>query len=65
MNTNPEVEIIVACAYGDVGRRLRPNGTLRDWLVGNGFAKVLEDPRPARLTGRAAKKIAEATKAMF
>ena len=65
MNTNPEVEIIRACAHGDVGRRLRPNGTLRDWLVGNGFAKVVEDPRPGRLSGKAAKKIAEATKGMF
>lgn len=65
MNSNPEVEITLACRYGNVGHRFRPNGTLRDWLVNNGFAKVVEDPRPARLTGKAAKKIAEATKGMF
>jgi len=50
----------------DVGTVLQPNGVLRDWLVGNGFGKVIEDDgRPATLKGRAAKKIAEATKSMF
>lgn len=57
---NPEVEIILACAYGDVGVRLRPNATLRDWLVGNGFAKLVEvEARPVRFAGKAAKKIAD------
>lgn len=68
METNPEVEIILACAYGDVGRRLRPNGTVRDFLLGNGFAKIVEaeqPARPARLSARAAKKIADGTKSIF
>jgi hypothetical protein len=63
MNTNLEVEIIRACAYGDVGARLLPNATLRDWLVANGFARVVEiEDRPAKLGRRAAEKIAAATR---
>ncbi len=26
-----------------VGDEITPNGTLRDWLVGNGYAEVVED----------------------
>jgi hypothetical protein len=67
MNSNPEVEIVLACAYGDVGQRLRPNGTLRDWLVGHGFAKIVKpaaagdeaaDPaRPAKFAQKAKAKL--------
>ena len=67
-DNNPEVEIILACAYGDVGARLRPNATLRDWLIANGFARMSEAASPARpgkLTGKAAQKIADATRTLF
>jgi len=62
------VEILVACHYGDVGRRLTPNATLRDWLVSQGYAKVVEaetPERPAKLTARAAAKIGAAVKSLI
>lgn len=58
--TNPKVEIVVACAYGDVGTVLHPNGVLRDCLVGNGYAKVVEaeaPERPARMARKALEKL--------
>lgn len=64
MPDNPEVEIIVACGYGDVGHRLRPNGVVRDWIVGNGYGKVVEAASPARravLSAGAAAKLGAAT----
>jgi len=63
--TSPEVQITVACAYGDVGHRLRPTAMVRDWLIGMGYAKVLTvDPKPAVLTARASEKVAGVARAV-
>ena len=45
-----------------VGDVITPNGTLRDWLVGNGYVVVVtqREERPAQLTHRAARKLAAA-----
>lgn len=55
-----------------VGDEITPNGVLRDWLVGNGYAAIVgsaneaETPsRPAKLAAKAAKKIAEGAKSLF
>lgn len=60
MDTNPEVELTVACGYGDVGFRMRPNALVRDWLLAMGYAKIVEaeqPSRPAKLAGKAAAKL--------
>lgn len=66
--TLKQVRIVVACAYGDVGHKLTPNGTLRDWLIANGLA-VIDDAaapaRPAKLAGKAARKIADTARGLF
>jgi hypothetical protein len=51
-----------------VGDVITPNGTLRDWLVGNGYAQVVQDlvqddGRPATLTRRAVAKLVGAKSA--
>lgn len=52
-----------------VGDIITPNGTTRDFLVGNGYADIVEEAetpaRPGKLAAKAAKKIAEASKSMF
>lgn len=51
-----------------VGDTCTPNGTLRDWLVGNGYAEIVEaetPARPAKLAAKAAKKIAEGARGLF
>lgn len=67
--TLKKVRIVVACAYGDVGREFTPNGTLRDWLLAQGYAVVVNghdlNQRPAKLAGKAARKIADATGKLF
>jgi hypothetical protein len=67
MDNNPEVELTIACGYGDVGQRLRPNGVVRAWIVNNGYGRVVDptDPRPAKLVGKAAKKIADSVKSLL
>lgn len=66
MDNNPEVELTVACGYGDVGQRLRPNAVVRDWIIGNGYGRLVneaESPeRPARMSAKAAKAL---NKSMF
>lgn len=42
-----------------VGDEITPDGTLRDWLVGNGYVDIV-DPKPAKLSKKAADKIAAA-----
>jgi len=34
-----------------VGDEITPNGTLRDWLVSNGYAEVVDDASPVRAQG--------------
>jgi len=34
-----------------VGDEITPNGTLRDFLVGNGFAVIVDEPSPVRAQG--------------
>jgi hypothetical protein len=46
---NPEVELTVACGYGDVGHRLRPNAVVRAWIIDNGYGKLVGQP-PADLS---------------
>lgn len=51
-----------------VGDEIEPNGTLRDWLVGNGYADIIETEspsRPAKMAHKAAKKIADGAKSLF
>lgn len=63
--TQKEVEFIRPWQTYRVGERIKPNGTHRDWLVANGYAKVIEaaaPERPARFSAKAAQKISQATK---
>jgi hypothetical protein len=34
-----------------VGDTITPNGTLRDWLIGNGYCELLPDKKPASRGG--------------
>lgn len=55
--TLKQVRIKVACAYGDVGSTFTPNGTLRDWLIANGYAELLpEKPAGVKNKARAAEE---------
>lgn len=47
-----------------VGDVITPNGTLRDWLLANGYAEPVSAAatRPLRLSARAAAKIAHSGK---
>lgn len=35
-----------------VGDVIEPNGALRDWLVGNGYVEVIDEPSPVRAQGQ-------------
>lgn len=62
--TLKKVRIKLAWQNYRVGDEFTPNGTLRDWLVGNGYADVIEaasPARPARLSHKAAAKLGEIT----
>lgn len=51
-----------------VGDEITPNGTLRDWLVQNGYVEILEagsPARPAKLSARAASKVASVAKRLL
>lgn len=57
-------------AWGNyrVGDEITPNGTLRDFLVNNGWAEVVEAEsggRPAKIAGKAARKLASAAAGLF
>lgn len=60
------VRLTRACGYGDVGRVFTPSGTVRDWIVGNGFGVIVEGNeaeapvRPARLARKALDKLKDA-----
>lgn len=43
MNTLKKVRFKVAWQSYRVGDEITPNGTLRDWLVGNGYVDVVDD----------------------
>lgn len=48
-----------------VGDEITPNGTLRDWLLGNGYVELVEaesPARPAKFAAAAAKKIVAGVK---
>jgi hypothetical protein len=34
-----------------VGDEITPNGTLRDWLISNGYADLVDEPSPVRKQG--------------
>jgi hypothetical protein len=34
-----------------VGDEITPNASLRDWLLGNGYVEVVDDPSPVRAQG--------------
>lgn len=63
------VRIIVACAYGDVGRVFTPNAMDRDFLLGNKYAVLVDEietpGRPAKLAGKAAKTVKDAAARLF
>lgn len=67
MGTLKKIRLTVACGYGDAGFEFTPNGVTRDWLVARGWAVLVDEVelnggRPARLAGKAAKKIADGMK---
>ena len=41
--TLKKVRFIIAWQNYRVGDEITPNGTLRDWLVNNGYVKIVED----------------------
>lgn len=62
------VRFILAWQTYRVGDVITPNGTLRDWLVGNGYATLAEaetPARPAKLGAKAAAKLGADAKALF
>jgi hypothetical protein len=51
-----------------VGDEIVPHGLLRDWLMANGYVEIVADSgpvRPARLSARAAKTIADSQKSIL
>ena len=63
--TLTKVKFVRAWQNYRVGDEITPNGTLRDWLVGQGFAEVVraqQVQRPALLSPRAARKLADGAK---
>jgi len=51
-----------------VGDEITPNGTLRDWLVNNGYAEMIEaetPSRPVKFARKAAQKVAAGAKQLF
>ena len=64
-----QVRFIVSWQTYRVGDVIDPPAALRDWLVANGYVEDVreaESPgRPAKLTAKAAQKIAEGTKRLF
>lgn len=63
-----KVKFKLAWQTYSVGDEITPNGTLRDWLVGNGYVDLVEAEtpgRPAKLAHKAAKKIADGAKSLF
>lgn len=57
------VRFILAWRDYSVGEVITPNGTLRDWLISNGYCELLPDkPRGVR---NAAKVIDQAKGALF
>lgn len=63
----PSVRFKLAWQTYRVGDVIQPNGTLRDWLLANGYVEIIEPAagadRPARLARAAAKKVAEVAQA--
>ncbi len=52
-----KVRFKVAWQTYRVGDVIEPNGTLRDWLIDNGYVVPLDDEKPAeRLTKRSSKR---------
>jgi hypothetical protein len=59
---NKPVRFILAWQTYSVGDVITPNGTHRDWLLDNGYVEPVDsvDRRPARMSNRAAAKVAAA-----
>lgn len=53
-DTLPELEFVLAWQRYRVGDRVRPPASLRDWLIDNGYARIV---RPAKLSALAAAKL--------
>lgn len=47
-----------------VGDEFTPNGTLRDWLVGNGYVDIVVDPKPTGTVGKIGKAAANLGRAI-
>lgn len=62
-----EVRFKLAWQHYRVGDVIKPHGMQRDWLIANGYVELVKPmaDRPAKLAGKAAKKIADATKGIF
>jgi len=64
-----KVRFIAAWQSYRVGDIIQPNGTLRQWLIGNGYAELVEEAetpaRPARFSRKAAQKVATGAKQLF
>lgn len=54
LDTLPELEFVLAWQRYSVGDRVRPPAGLRNWLIDNGYARIV---RPAKLSARAAAKL--------
>lgn len=66
--TLKQVRIIRAWKNYRVGETLTPNGTVRDYLVNQGYAEIVEaetPARPAKLSTKALKKVTDGAKALF
>lgn len=66
--TLKKVRIIRAWKNYRVGDELTPNGTVRDYLVNQGYAEIVEaetPSRPAKLAGKALKKVTDGAKRIF
>ena len=66
--TLKKIRFMVAWQNYRVGDEIEPPGTLRDFLVGNGYAEIIEaeaPPRPAKFSAKAAKKLGELAKSLI
>lgn len=68
MDGLPKVRFKIAWQAYRVGDVIQPPATLRGWLVGNGFAELVEAEspiRPAKMARAAAAKVADASRKLF
>ena len=63
--TNPHVQFILAWQIYQVGDVIKPNATLRDWLVGNGYVKVIDTGSVEQPLARATARVREGARKLF